>query len=179
MTKRGLYAADWKEKLLTYHENIYLICLGFTHNPTVAEDLCQDVYLKAWSKLHTIRNGDALKSWVIRITRNVCLDFTRRPPSLSLCALEHKLGYLQDLDDSASDDTDDNRNEKIARVRAAVDLLPRKLQEAFILREYGHLSYEEMAKVLHIKKGTVMSRLHRARRAVVILFEEKNHDSAD
>jgi RNA polymerase sigma-70 factor (ECF subfamily) len=173
----ALPAADWKEELLAYHESIYLICLGFTRNPTVAEDLCQDVYLKAWGKLHTVRNGGALKSWIIRIARNVCLDFVRKTPPLRLSARERHQIDFQLWSESAPINPDDDLDKKIALVNAAVDLLPRKLREALVLREYGNLSYEEMAKALRIKAGTVMSRLHRARRTVVTMFEERNHDA--
>lgn len=54
--------------------------------------------------------------------------------------------------------------------------MPNKLKEIFVLREYGHLSYQEIAAVLGIPQGTVMSRLNRARQAVAIRLREADHE---
>jgi RNA polymerase sigma-70 factor (ECF subfamily) len=61
-------------------------------------------------------------------------------------------------------------------LKAAVRSLPPKLREAFVLREYAHLSYEEIAAALDLKTGTVMSRLHRARAAVARKLQEIRHE---
>ena len=67
------------------------------------------------------------------------------------------------------------RDEEIARVRAAIRSLPHSLREVLVLREYAELSYREIATELNLKEGTVMSRLNRARAAIIRMSKEENH----
>jgi RNA polymerase sigma-70 factor (ECF subfamily) len=64
-------------------------------------------------------------------------------------------------------------NESLRRLKAAVQSLPKKQREVFVLREYGGLSYEDLARVLKLRPGTVMSRLNRARRAITAAMKEE------
>ena len=66
------------EEMMTYQEAIFRICLGFSRNPSDAEDLSQDVYLKAYRSLGRIRNPHAIKEWLFRIARNTCLDHAKK-----------------------------------------------------------------------------------------------------
>jgi len=63
--------------------------------------------------------------------------------------------------------------ESLRRLKEAVHSLPKKQREVFVLREYGGLSYEDLARVLNLRPGTVMSRLNRARRAITAVMKEE------
>jgi RNA polymerase sigma-70 factor (ECF subfamily) len=61
-------------------------------------------------------------------------------------------------------------------LKKSIQRLPKKYREVFVLREYGELSYQEIAKTLRLNNGTVMSRLNRARRKIVVFFQEGYHE---
>jgi RNA polymerase sigma-70 factor (ECF subfamily) len=165
--------ADLSEEMMTYREDVFRVCLGFSRNPQDAEDLSQEVYLKAFRRIGTVRESGALKAWLLRIARNTCLDHQKR-------------GRLIRLFRRSLIPADDQKNpmkreqailsERLAKLKEAVRRLPNKQKEVFVLREYGHLSYSEVAKTLGLKVGTVMSRLNRSRKAVWDLMNEGHNE---
>jgi RNA polymerase sigma-70 factor (ECF subfamily) len=159
------------EDLLPYREEVFLLCLGFSRNAAVAEDLCQDVYLKAYRNLDSVRRPEAAKYWLFRLARNVCRDHHRRSRIVSFNPLDAKADRAAALTDGDPDEFED----RLVLLKSSVEALPRKLREAFILRMYARLSYQDLARTLRIKEGTVLSRLHRARAAVVRAMREERH----
>ncbi len=159
--------------LLAWREDVFRVCLGFTRNSTEAEDLCQDVFLKALARRNTLRNPEAPRIWLLRVARTTCLDHIRRQkrrPTVRLASLP-AAARVEDVPDPPAD-----LEAQRARLKEAVDLLPRRQREVFVLREYGGLSYEDIARTAGIKVGTVMSRLNRARRAVIETAREDRHE---
>lgn len=158
---------------MTYREDVFRICLGFSRNPLDAEDLTQEVYLKAFRKIGSVHEPAALRAWLLRIARNTCLDHQK----------ERRLFRLFQRS-VTSDDARENPNqhehldtrERLVKLKEAVRRLPGKQKEVFVLREYGHLSYAELVETLGLKQGTVMSRLNRARRAVLDGMNEGNDE---
>lgn len=148
---------------MAWREDVFKICLGFARNYADAEDLSQDVYLKALRKIGTVRTPRAARGWLLRIARNTCLDHRKRARLFQTFRLrenDSETGAAQpDADLGAAPG-------RLARLKEAVGRLGRRQKEVFVLREYGELSYEEVAAVLGIKVGTVMSRLNRARRSL-------------
>jgi RNA polymerase sigma-70 factor (ECF subfamily) len=159
------------EDLLPYREEVFLLCLGFSRNAAVAEDLCQDVYLKACCKLDSVRRPEAARYWLFRLARNLCRDHHRRSRIVSFNPLDSRADLAVASNDGELDDFED----RLARLKSSVEALPWKLREAFVLRTYARLSYEDVARTLRLKEGTVMSRLHRARAAVALTMKEKPH----
>ncbi len=160
--------------LLAWREDVFRVCLGFTRNPADAEDLCQDVFLKAFARRDTLRNPGAPRIWLLRVARTTCLDHIRREKRRPTVRLDNLPGAARVEDPP---DTPSDLEPRLARLKAAVGLLPRRQREVFVLREYGGLSYEDIARTAGIKVGTVMSRLSRARRAVIDAAREDDHDS--
>lgn len=156
------------EEILNYLPTVYQICLGFTKNPSDAEDLTQEVYLRAHRKLNSLRRAECFKHWIIQITRNTCLNHVRRQKIIRFFPISL---FNQPLESRTPEVTLINKEQRQA-FKKAVEELPIKWREVFILREYGHLSYEEISFFLQIKKGTIMSRLNRARNAVLTQIEE-------
>jgi RNA polymerase sigma-70 factor (ECF subfamily) len=159
------------EDLLPFREEVFLLCLGFSRNAAVAEDLCQDVYLKACRKLDSVRHPEAVKFWLFRLARNVCRDHLRRSRLVGFDPLDSRADLAAASNGSEPDDFED----RLVRLKSSVEVLPGKLREVFILRTYARLSYEDVARTLRIKEGTVMSRLHRARAAVARSMSEESH----
>lgn len=153
------------QELLVYKHTVFRICLGFSKNPWEAEDLAQDTYLKAHLKLPSLKNPDVKKEWLFRIARNTCLDHVKKNNRWS-----RQLFQLQPEDEPVDRTTPESladHDEQLKLLKTTIRQLPEKQREIFILKEYAHLSYQEIAASLGIKEGTVMSRLNRARRAVI------------
>lgn len=167
-------AAELGEEIMTYQEDVFRVCLGFSRNPLEAEDLSQDVYLKALRSIGTVRNPSALRVWLLRIARNTCLDHQKKK---RLFRLFQRSVTPDDVTENPVELERTHAGERLAKLKEAVRRLPGKQKEVFILREYGHLSYADLAQTLGIKKGTVMSRLNRARRAVLDFMREGNDET--
>jgi RNA polymerase sigma-70 factor (ECF subfamily) len=116
-----------------------------------------------------MRNPLASREWLFRIAKNACLDRDKRTRGRTRL-LRHWAATPRPDDGPGPSAPDD---ERIARVKAAVRGLPKKLRTVFVLRWYGGLSYEEIAVTLGLARGTVMSRLSRARARVAGMVEEK------
>jgi len=159
---------DIFEDLMTHQEQVFGICLGFTRNRQDAEELVQEVYLKAYAHKDSIKAALSAKGWLLRIARNTCLDHQKKRGHVRTLSLEEAGEPADDCDIEKRQD----RNERLEIVKEAVERLPRKLKEVFVLREYGELTYEEMSASLGTNLGTIMSRLNRARHAVMRLVRE-------
>ena len=159
------------ESLLAHRESVFGICLGFSRNYAEAEDLAQDVYVKAALNLSRLKNSESSKEWLFRIAKNTCLDHQKkfRLRSILLRGWARESISRPSLDDEVLDD-------RRRRLKSAVRRLPKKLGAVFVLREYGGLSYEELAATLGLKRGTVMSRLSRARQKILTWVQENDHD---
>jgi RNA polymerase sigma-70 factor (ECF subfamily) len=129
-------------------------------NVTAAEDCAQDVFIKVHQKLRLYRADRPFINWLHRVAANTVTDtIRRRRAELSLEALRHEApSRLGDPAEAAA-----LREQQFA-VRAAMAGLPGRLRDAIVLQVYHELSYQEIARVLDIPIGTVMSRIHNAKR---------------
>ena len=160
------------ERLLIHQEIIFRICLGYSRNYAEAEDLAQEVYLKAYQSLPSLRDSSSAKDWLIRIAKNACLDRQKNLRTQGIWLRRR----AREMDFESPTSAEESLEGRLLQLKRAIRRLPRKLRTIFVLREYGHLTYEEMAAALELKKGTVMSRLSRARRQVAAALQEKSDD---
>jgi RNA polymerase sigma-70 factor (ECF subfamily) len=169
--ERATVGATSIEGPLAYQETIFRICLGYSRNYAEAEDLTQEVYLKAYQNIASLRDSSLAKEWLFRIAKNTCLD--RQKKMRTGWIVLRRLAQQPDLpsDPAASEDFE----RRLGLLKSVIRHLPKKLRSVFVLREYGHLTYEELASTLHLNQGTVMSRLSRARRRVAAALQEKIH----
>jgi RNA polymerase sigma-70 factor, ECF subfamily len=160
------------EDLLAHRESVFRICLGFSRNYAEAEDLAQDVYLRAHRGLSGLKNPAAARDWLFRIARNACADHTKT--SRLRRALLLRFGTRAEAGPPPADEG--AGDPRLDRLKAAVRGLPPRLREVFVLREYAHLTYEDIGRTLDLKPGTVMSRLNRARTAIARALQESRHE---
>jgi len=158
-----LFDSEIFKDLMNHNETVLRICLGFSKNPWDAEELTQEVYLKAYRKISALHNSNLSREWLFRIARNTCLDHIKKKRLNRLFqfksnkeAVEQNTPELQIM-----------KNEQHQILKNAISQLPKKQKEVFVLKEYGYLSYKEIASTLGIKEGTVMSRLNRARQTLI------------
>jgi|EP01034_Spumella_vulgaris_P043055 RNA polymerase sigma factor (sigma-70 family) len=127
-----------------------------------ADDLVQDTMERGWHKLASWRRGGDMRAWLFGIMHNLHVD-RQRQPSL------HTVELSEELQGSLSAPAAGDRLE-IRDMQAALQLLPAEQREVLLLVALEDMSYEEVAAVLNIPPGTVMSRLSRARERLRLLM---------
>ena len=166
---RGAFAA----LIEPYRDRLFATAVRVLGNPDDAAEVTQDALLRTFWKLTGFHHRARFYTWLYRITLNLCyrrLERRRREPLLSLPASEsdeRDARPEERLPDPAASPREAAASlETAALIRQALAALPPWEFQILILREFEGLSYDEVAQTLHIPKGTVMSRLHRARLAL-------------
>ena len=161
-------AEAFEQLVLKYQTAVYNLCLRMTGDPEDAADMTQESFLKAWRNLESFQGNSAFSTWLYRLASNTCLDHLRsvkRKPQLSL-VLEDEDGEAQALDVPDSAPTPEEQVialDEQSRLNQALQTLEEDQRQILILRAVNGLSYTEIAEALHLKEGTVKSRLARAR----------------
>ncbi len=161
--RSGDYRA-FEELVRRYRNDVFALSYHYVREREEAWDLTQEVFMKAHGGLKRFRGDSSFKTWLLRITANRCKDFFKKR-KLRTVALETPDGQI--LDAPASTQQPDQRAESQelgVAIDAALKSLPEKHRTAIVLRELQGLSYEAMAEVMQCSLGTVMSRLHHARK---------------
>jgi RNA polymerase sigma-70 factor (ECF subfamily) len=142
--------------VLRYQRDVYRLCYRYVNNHEDANDLTQEVFLRAWRAIGRFRGQSAFATWLYRIGVNACLNFraVRRPPMQELpdTIADPRAGAAQGVE----------REEEARRVRAAVGRLPEKQRATLILKIYHELTHQEVAQILGSKVGTVKANLFHA-----------------
>ena len=175
----------FEEDALQFAPHLYSAALRMTRNPSDAEDLVQETFLKAYRAYDTFEAGTNLKAWLYRILTNTFINKyrreSRRPDEVDLGELEDLYLYRRvgaEATADASRSPEDILLEGLveADIKAAVESLPEHFRIPVLLADLGGFSYKEIAEILDIPIGTVMSRLHRGRKALEkALFEYAQH----
>jgi RNA polymerase sigma-70 factor (ECF subfamily) len=166
-----------------YQGRAYRLALRVLRDEEAARDAVQDAFVKAYSALASFEGRSSFFTWFYRLVMNQCLDARRRDKSGREVAFEEGGGF--ELEPEASYDPVPEvdgvsfapaatlmRKELLQHLARAVERLPAAARETLLLREVEGLSYAEIATALGVPKGTVMSRLHYARKQVQKLLIE-------
>jgi RNA polymerase sigma-70 factor (ECF subfamily) len=155
-----------------YQRGIYAIAYGLTRNAADADDLAQETFVRAYQAIGRFRAGEPLHPWLARIATNLAFSLhrrRRRRPETSLEPLVEAGAQFGADDDPAEHVA---RSERDRLVQAAFEKLSSEHQAVLSLRAVQDLSYQQIASVLRVPPGTVMSRLSRARAELRRLLEE-------
>jgi len=165
--------ANFERDAMEFAPQLYSAALRMTRNPADAEDVVQETFLKAYRAYNTFQEGTNLKAWLYRILTNTYINRYRkqqRRPS------EVELGELQDLylfrrlgePSGAEQSTEDSVLESMVDtdIKAALESLPERFRMPVLLADVEGFSYKEIAEIVDVPIGTVMSRLHRGRKAL-------------
>jgi RNA polymerase sigma-70 factor, ECF subfamily len=146
----------------------YLLALQLLRDPDDALDVAQDALLRLFSTLDRIEPGRPVRPWLFAIVRNRARDLMRRRKVRKSTPLagDDPEGGVELVDLSPGPDAKAERAELQARIWRALGALSEPQREILVLRDYQDLKYEEIAAVLRVPIGTVMSRLHRARQTL-------------
>ena len=167
--------ATFAEQAMGFMPQLFGAAMRMTRNTADAEDLVQETYLRAYRSFGTFQQDTNLKAWLYRILTNTYINRyrakQRRPEESDLGELEdlylyRRLGGLEGAaaGRSAEDEVLDHFTE--GEVKAALEGLPESFRMAVLLADVEGFAYKEIAEILDIPIGTVMSRLHRGRKAL-------------
>jgi len=156
-----------------YYQRIDRLAQQVVGNPLAAEDITQDVFLRAYRALPRFRGEASFYSWLYRITLNLCLNYLRQHANrVSRAEAPDASTHPVAADPSVL--LENQERERL--VRGAIDALPAHYRVAIILRDLEGLSYQEIADILGIPLGTVKSRLnfgkHLLREALRAILDE-------
>ena len=164
--KRKRFEAD----ALQYMNQLYSAALRYTKNPSDAQDLVQDTFAKAYVSFHQFEPGTNLKAWLYRILTTTFINTYRkdqRRPQLSDQELEDwqiadASSHTSDQGKSAEDVVLENLPD--SDIKRALAEIPEEFRIAVYLADVEGFSYKEIAEIVGVPTGTVMSRLHRGRK---------------
>jgi RNA polymerase sigma-70 factor (ECF subfamily) len=155
-----------------YQHSIYYLCRRMTGNHQTADDVSQETFIKAFFALDRFKDGMNFFTWIRKIAVNNSLNFIKaskreEPLGDSAEKIPGNSSMGQELPHEML-----QRNQTEQRFKTALKALPPEQKSVFILRVYENQRYKEIAQILDISEGTVMSRLSRAREKLKSLMAE-------
>jgi RNA polymerase sigma-70 factor (ECF subfamily) len=167
--------SEFAAQAMVHMPSLYSAALRMTRSPSDAEDLVQETYLKAYRAFGSFQEGTNLKAWLYKILTNTFINSyrakKRRPEQTDVEDVEdlylfHRLGGLEaaNAGRSAEDQVMDLFTD--GEVKEALESLPESFRMAVLLADVEGFSYKEIADIMEVPIGTVMSRLHRGRKAL-------------
>jgi RNA polymerase sigma-70 factor (ECF subfamily) len=152
-----------------HQRRVFAIALGLVRDEQDAREIAQEAFLRVHKGMGTFHGGSSFFTWLYRIVTNLSIDLMRKPSRR-----EAELHFALEVDDAESmllpcspeaDPYDAvHRGQLSQRIQGALDALPPYHRGVILMREVEGLSYEEMAEVMQVSKGTIMSRLFHARK---------------
>ncbi len=159
------------------HKKVYRIALSFVKNPTDAEDIAQEVFIKIYTSIGSFKGNSSLSTWIYKITHNLSLDFLKRNSK--------KIKTTKTLDDPEDSeilsltgeqfDPEKEFEDKALRedIMKALSTLPDDQRQLIELKDIHGFSYEEIIEITGLKDGTMKSRLNRARASLKKSLQSK------
>ena len=141
----------FNQLVLRYQEKIYWIVRRMIPDHDDADDITQNVFVKAYRSLKTFKGESSFYTWVYRIAINLSLNEIRRKKLRKTFSLEEEEIQVHSSDAQPLEQME--REEQRRLIQEAIELLPEKQKKVFVLRYYEELPYEEIAKILHTSVG--------------------------
>lgn len=166
------------DRFRTTYDTVYPILIRVTFriagSMEVAEEICQEAFIKFYERVDAFPDADQAKYWLIRVAKNLALNAAKR-------VLRERRAYERAYHEPHAEAVDGEstvmRAEVAAEVQEALQALPERLRSVLVLKEYGELSYREIGSILGITEGNVKVRVFRAReRLATLLLEDGNAD---
>ncbi len=147
-----------------YAQQLFRVALGYMRSKEEAEDIVQEVLIKAYNSLGTFKGESKLSTWLYRITINTCINEINKLKRRSLfSSIEDVEGWALDVGDQKNPEQQLIEEETNRKVRKAIYKLPPKQKTAFILQRYRELSQKEISEIMGMTEGAVEQLLQRGK----------------
>ena len=160
------------KRLKSNRDQLFRMAYAWSHRADIADEIVQEAMIKAINSVDKVKDIETLDSWMFRILSNCFIDFYRK--QRNEIDIDNVL-----LVENNTPDMVHGQNEMLAHVRLTISQLPFKHRQVITLVDLEEFSYAEVASILDIPQGTVMSRLNRARQSLKkILNESKTNNQS-
>lgn len=160
---------EFEHSLRECHRLVFQVAYAVLRDRADAEEIVQDVFFRAYRKLSGLREPHKFRAWVARMSYRLALNHCRAATRARL----RDTSWLQMTAPAASVESIVSQREFQHRLRQEIDRLPEKLRAVLLLSAIDELDTCDVASALHIPEGTVRSRLHLARKALLRVFSDE------
>ncbi len=170
--------AAMQQLMERYQRRVLGVAVGIVKNPDDALEIVQDTFVRVFQNLSSFKGESSFYTWIYRIVVNMAIDYQRRASKRPASEFDDALPPSEDPIGDGNTDVGRDPFEKVRsrelgeKIFAAIDELTPSHRAVILLREIEGLSYEEISEVLDCSMGTVMSRLHYARKKLQARLSE-------
>lgn len=163
----------FNEMVRRYHSRIYWVARRMVKSHEDADDIAQEVFVRAYAALKDFRGDANIYTWLYRITVNLSINHLRKQKVRKLVDISD---YLNFLSKDADQDRGMMHDENITLIERAIQTLPEKQRAVFIMRYYDEMPYEQISSILGTSVGGLKANYHHAVKKIAA-FVKKNHGS--
>jgi RNA polymerase sigma-70 factor (ECF subfamily) len=171
MYRAGEADKMFNEMVRRYHSRIYWAARRMVKNHEDADDIAQEVFVRAYTALDNFRGDSNIYTWLYRIAINLSINYLRKKRVRKLMDISD---YLPFLSNDADQDRGVIREENLSLVEQAIETLPEKQRAVFIMRYYDELPYEQISAILGTSVGGLKANFHHAVKKVAAFVRARH-----